>query len=164
MVIEIDDSGWGDLLGGVVIVLRRVETDETYVGEVPLDLFREPEFKYKTYLRYVTHIILDGLEALKASTDEDIHICTGYIFEHAEDTLRELGYKVTPVKIMGKTQKLAENAFIDSLVKMGIGSFDEVASMRSFDGFLTWVKEDPLNRERYVKTGWKKWMKVRDET
>jgi len=47
----VDDSGWGDLIGGVVIVMRRVETGETHVGEIPLELFREPEFKYKEYLR-----------------------------------------------------------------------------------------------------------------
>ena len=38
MVVEVDDSGWGDLIGGVVIVMRRVETDESHVGEVPLEI------------------------------------------------------------------------------------------------------------------------------
>lgn len=163
MVIEVDDSGWGDLIGGAVIVLRRVETDENYTGEISPELFKEEEFKYKTYLRYATQIILDGLDALEVYKNEAIHICTGYIFEHAEDTLRELGYKVTEVKIEGKTQDLAERTFIQSLVKQGIGSFSEVAAMRSFNGFLMWVKADLPNRERYVKSGWKNWPKHRDE-
>jgi hypothetical protein len=162
MVIEVDDSGWGDLIGGAVIVMRRVETDEHFTGEIPPELFKEPEFKYKAYLRYATQIILQGLDALKVPKTEAIHICTGYIFEHAEDTLRELGYKVTEVKIEGKTQDLAERTFIDSLVRQGIGSFYEIASMRSFNGFLDWVKEDLTERERYVKTGWKNWAKHRD--
>ena len=162
MVIEVDDSGWGDLIGGTVIVMRRVETDEHYTDEIPPELFKEPEFKYKTYLRYATQIILEGLDALQVPKSEAIHICTGYIFEHAEDTLRELGYKVTEVKIEGKTQDLAERTFIESLVKQGIGSFSEIASNRSFNGFLEWVKEDLPEREQYVKTGWKNWAKHRD--
>ena len=163
MVIEVDDSGWGDLIGGAVIVMRRVETDEHYTDEIPLELFKEPEFKYKTYLRYATNIILEGLDDLDAPKTEAIHICTGYIFEHAEDTLRELGYKVTEVKIEGKTQDLAERTFIESLVKQGLGSFSELASMRSFTGFLEWVREDLAHRERYVKTGWKNWKRHRDQ-
>jgi len=110
-----------------------------------------------------TQIILEGLDALSVEKTEPIHICTGYIFEHAKDTLRELGYKVTEVKIEGKTQDLAEKTFIQSLVKQGIGPFNEVAAMRSFNGFLAWVKEDLAHRERFVKTGWKNWVKHRDE-
>ena len=163
MVIEVDDSGWGDLIGGAVIVLRRVETDESYTGEIPLELFKEEEFKYKTYLRNATQIILEGLDALDIQKTEPIHICTGYVFEHAKDTLRELGYKLTEVKITGKTQDLAERTFIESLVEQGIGSFSELAGRRSFNGFLEWVKEDLQNREQYVKTGWKNWAKHRDE-
>lgn len=163
MVIEVDDSGWGDLIGGTVIVLRRVETGESYTGEIPPELFKADEFKYKSYLRYATQIILEGFDELEVPKNEAIHICTGYVFEHAEDTLRELGYKVTEVKIEGETQELAERTFIESLVRRGIGTFNEVATMRSFNGFLKWVKEDLSKREQYVKTGWKNWVKHRDE-
>jgi maltoporin len=163
MVIEIDDSGWGDLIGGVVIVLRRVETDEHFTGEITPELFKLDEFQYKAYLRYATQIILEGLDALNTTKNEVIHICTGYIFDHAKDTLKELGYKIIEVKIEGKTQTLAEKTFIESLVKQGIGSFKEIAEMRSFNGFREWIKGDLTNREQYVKTGWKNWSKHRDE-
>ena len=163
MVIEIDDSGWGDLIGGVVIVLRRVETDETYSGEIPLELFKQDEFKYKTYLRNATQIVLNGLDVLDVQKTESLNICSGYVFEHAKDTLRELGYRITEVKITGETQEFAERTFIESLVRLSIGSYSEVASIRSFNGFLEWVKIDILNREQFVKTGWKNWIKHRDE-
>jgi len=161
MVIEIDDSGWGDLIGGVVIVLRRVETNECYKGEIPIEFFRAKEFKYKIYLRYTTQIILEGLDVLKALKTEPIHICTGYIFSHAKDTLNELGYTVKEVKITGSTQQLAEKSFIESLVKKDVGSYDEIARMRSFNGFKEWLNEDLYNREKYVKSGWKNWRKHR---
>ena len=162
MVIEVDDSGWGDLIGGTVIVLRRIETGENHWGEIPLELFQGDEFKYKAYLRSATRIILEGIDALGVSTDEAIHICTGYVFTHAKDTLKELGYKVTEVKIVGATQNFAEGRFIESLMNMGLGSRGELASIRSFNGFLGWVKADLEGRERYVKTGWNSWPKHRD--
>ena len=65
MVIEVDDSGWGDLIGGTVIVLRRVETGENHWGEIPMELFQGDEFKYKAYLRSATQIILEGIDALE---------------------------------------------------------------------------------------------------
>ena len=163
MVIEIDDSGWGDLIGGVVIVLNRVETDEDYTDEIPSELFKQDEFSYKIYLRYATHIILEGLDILNVNKSEEIHICTGYIFDHAKDTLRELGYQIIEKKIVGKTQTIAEKAFIESLVKQDIGTYKEIAEMRSFNGFLAWVKQDLENREKHVKTGWKNWIKHREE-
>lgn len=163
MVIEIDDSGWGDLVGGVVIVMRRVETDENHVGLIPMEYFRDPHFKYQEYLRAATQIILEGLDILEASTSEELHICTGFIFSSARETLEELGYKVREVKITGATQELAEAEFIKSLAEMGTGKPNKIASMRSFNGFLDWVKEDPDGRERYVKTGWSSWNKYREE-
>jgi hypothetical protein len=163
MVVEVDDSGWGDLVGGVVIVMRRVETGEDYWGEIPLEMFQGSEFKYKGYLRVATQIILDGLDTLEVPKEEAIHICTGYVFTHAKDTLIELGYPVTEVKIEGATQTLAENRFIESLVAKGLGSKPELFSKRSFNGWLQWVKQDLEDREKYVKTGWDNWPKHRDQ-
>ena len=162
MVVEVDDSGWGDLIGGVVIVMRRVETGESHVGEIPLDLFRKPEFKYKEYLRFATQILLEGIDELGVTPEEPLHICTGYVFSSAKETLMELGYRVKEVKITGATQELAENAFVESLVRLGVGSHREIAGMRSFDGLLEWVHEDLEHRERFVKTGWKSWARHRE--
>lgn len=161
MVVEVDDSGWGDLIGGVVIVMRRVETGEFYIGEIPLELFREPEFKYREYLRVATQILLEGIDELSMERDEPLHICTGYVFTLAKETLKEMGYSVKDVKITGATQELAEKAFIESLVRLGVGSRGEIAGMRSFDGFLGWVHEDLGRKERFVKTGWKSWARHR---
>ena len=108
MVIEIDDSGWGDLIGGVVLVLRRSKTDEKYTDEIPSELFKQNEFQYKTYLRFATQIILEGLDALNVSKSEEIHICTGYIFDVAKDTLKELGYKIKEKKIKLEEFELAD--------------------------------------------------------
>lgn len=162
MVIEVDDSGWGDLVGGVVIVMRRVETGETYADEIPLELFQDGEFKYQIYLRCAAQIILEGLDELAAPESEPIHICTGYIFKTAKETLRDLGYTVKEVKITGKTQELAEEEFLNSLEKRGVGAKENLRDIRSFPKFLQWVHEDLKKREKYVKTGWKKWRDHRE--
>ena len=161
MVVEVDDSGWGDLLGGVVIVMRRVDTDEFFSDEIPIELFQS-EFKYKIYLRKAIKIILNGIDQLKIKNMEPIHICTGYVFTDARETLNELGYRVVEAKIVGNTQELAEAEFARSLVRLGVAEYHEVREMRSFNKFLQWVHMDLDNRERYVKTGWKSWTRLRN--
>ena len=56
----------------------------------------------------------------------------------------------------------SEKTFVESLVRLGVGSHREVADIRSFDGFLEWVHEDLEHREQYVKTGWRSWPKHRE--
>lgn len=163
MVVEVDDSGWGDLVGGAVIVMRRVETNETHVGEIQLELFQSSEFKYKVYLRRAQEIIIEGIDKLQVQTDEPIHICTGYLFTNAKETLRKLGYRIIDTKIIGTTQELAEKEFLRHLEKIGVGTIPELSAIRSFKGFMNWLKEDIENREKYVKTGWKSWQRHRRE-
>jgi len=144
------------------VVMRRVETGETYVGEVPIDLFRGEAFKRQLYLEEAEKLVLRGLEALKVSREEPIHICTGYILSKAREALRARGFKVVDARIRGETQALAEREFIRSLVRMGVGDEATVAGMRSFNAFLKWVLEDLEGRERFVKTGWRAWPRLRE--
>jgi len=143
--------------------MRRVETGETYVGEVPLALFQDEAFKRKKYLDEAVEIVIKGLKNLGISQDEPIHICSGYILMTAREALKERGFKVTQKRIAGTTQELAEEEYIRSLVKLGVGDMDEVADMRSFNSFLIWVHEDLEGRERFVKTGWSAWPRLRRE-
>jgi hypothetical protein len=143
--------------------MRRVETGETYVGEVPLALFQDEAFKSKKYLDEAVEIVLKGLKNLGISQDEPIHICSGYILMTAREALKDRGFKVTHKRIAGTTQELAEEEYIRSLVKLGVGDKDEVADMRSFNSFLIWVHEDLEGRERFVKTGWSAWPRLRRE-
>ncbi len=56
----------------------------------------------------------------------------------------------------------AEREFLKSLARLGIGDMTTVASMRSFNSFLAWVHEDLEERERFVKTGWTSWPRLRE--
>ena len=143
------------------MVMRRVETGEQHVGEVPLEMFQGSRFKEKDYLDRALEIVQDGIKNLNVGKDEPVHICRGYILSKARETLEASGYNVVQKKIEGRTQKLAESEFINSLVWLGLGEKEEVARMRSFNAFLIWVHEDLEGREAFVKTGWKAWPRLR---
>ena len=149
-------------MGGAVVVMRRVETGESYSGEISLDLFRVNVFKTKEYLVQALRVVTEGVEKLQISHDEPIHICTGYILSRAREALTEEGYIVESDKIMGLTQELAEREYLKSLVRLGVGDMSIVASIRSFNSFLAWVHQDLEARERYVKTGWSSWPRLRE--
>lgn len=150
-------------MGGAVIVMRRVETGEHHVGEVPLELFKGNAFKNKQYLERAVGIVLDGVAALKVKKVEPIYVCSGYILSRARDELKKMGFKVSQRRIEGATQELAEREYIRSLVRLGVGDEEIVAGMRSFNSFLSWVREDLEHRERFVKTGWSAWPRLRRE-
>lgn len=155
MTVEVDDAGWGDLVGGCVIVARRVETGEQYVGEIPVELFQEGFFQRKRYLDEAAKIVEDAMKYLGVDSEEEVRICTGYILSKARRLLSEKGYNVKPAKITGETQRLAEQMFLRTLRKLGL-SLDEENPKRRFRKLLEWVSGNPA-REKYVKTGWKSW-------
>ena len=143
-------------------MMRRVETDERYVGEVSLELFQKGRFKNKEYLERTVEVIMDGIKQLEITQDECLHICSGYILSDARELLDSIGYTVVNKKIVGATQEFAEKEFVKSLTRLGVGDETPIASMRSFDSFLKWVLEDLKERERFVKTGWSSWPRLRE--
>lgn len=161
MVVEVDDSGWGDLVGGAVIVMRRLGTNEKYVGEVPVEAFQGSAFKAKAYLPHVLRIVREGAEVLNITKNEPIHVCTGYILSEVRKSLANEGYKVVPSRIVSVTQKLAEEEYFKHLSRLGVGTLDQAQKLRGFDSFLSWVLRDVDKRERFVKTGWKAWSRLK---
>jgi hypothetical protein len=121
------------------------------------------EFKNKTYLLHARNIVLEGVKRLQIKKDEQIKICRGYVLTSARETLIEKGYDVIDAKITGITQKLVEEEFLKSLVKLGIGCYEKVKVMRSYKGFLTYVLQNLDEREKYVKTGWRRWERIKEE-
>jgi hypothetical protein len=161
MVVEVDDSGWGDLVGGVVIVMRRIGTNERYVGEVPVEAFKGSAFKAKAYFPHVLRIVRGGVEDLGITKVESVHVCTGYILSEVRKALANEGYKVVPSRITGMTQKFAEEEYTKHLSHLGVGTPDQVKRLRGFDSLLAWVLRDVDKRERLVKTGWKAWPRLK---
>jgi hypothetical protein len=150
-------------LGGAVVVMRRVGTRESYSGEISIDLFQGKTFKSKEYLAQALRVVAEGMEKLLVSKEEPIHICSGYILSRAKEAMINEGYTVKSVKIIGPTQELAEQEFLKSLARLGVGDMFTVFRKRSFNSFLEWVHGDLRARERFVKTGWTSWSRLREE-
>jgi hypothetical protein len=120
--LEVDDSGVGCPIGGVVIGFKIPQTQSQFQDGRKPDLlfskivdvkyFQSPYFEQKKYLEEVTTKILETLQEHNIPhNDWLIKICTGYIFSHARPTLIESGYNVTTAEITGMLQESVEQAF-----------------------------------------------------
>ena len=163
MTIQIDDSGWGDLLGGVLLGLYRRESEQFVYRIIGVEYFQDPLFDRKMYLSEASILIQDALNEEFTNPQQDsILLCRGYILSQAAVDLRAVGYNatrnVTRGKITGPLQKLVEAAFTAELKKMGYESLSDRESSvamrrKSFYYMLKWMKADP-ERRKFAKTGW----------
>ena len=157
MTIQIDDAGVGDLLYGVVVGAHRRETSEFHYDVIPVSCFQSPSFARKTYLKKATELAEALLQQMKLGQDEEIEICSSFLFDETRPHLEEK-YGKTRVKtsvITGQAQNNVETAYLDEIRNLGyepIPDRDEKRA-RSFFHMLRWVKSDP-DRLRYAKTGW----------
>jgi hypothetical protein len=155
--IEADDSGWGALVGGVILTFSDPSTGRTVFKEIPVECFQGRAFADKEYLKKSAELADEAVEELGLTPENaEFRICTGYVNNAVAERLASRGFRVTRTKIVGATQELAEKAFEDVLKQItGIQSFPQ--SGRQFFILLNWVRQDLENRERFVKTGWKSW-------
>jgi len=154
MTIQIDDAGWGSLVGPTFIGAYRLETGEFVYGSVDLRFFQGRPFARKMYLQETTQVIQGLLERLGAEGDEPLEMCSGPIFGHAR---RNLGRKVKQGKISGPLQEKVEQVANDYLLGLGVPIDGVGPGGRHFAICFNWVAADLESRERFVKTGWKSW-------
>lgn len=152
-------AGWGDLLGGVTIVVTRIETGHTFIGQIPVSFFQGPSFHEKQYLDKAVEVVLSGIRVLDVPQSELIRICTGYVLSKVRREVWRLCYNMEPAKITGHTHELAEEAFVRGLEQIDLSSVLMDAGKRGFSNQLKWVHEDLAVREKHVKTGWPSWAK-----
>ena len=154
MTIQIDDAGYGSLVGPTFIGAYRKETEEFIFGEVSLEFFRGPIFRDGEYVRQASRVIQGLLQRLDSSDSEVLEICTGNIFDDVENAIDN---PVRRTKIDGPLQKAIESVFEEYLVKLGIPINGVQPSAKHFRLCFDWVVRDYPSRECYVKTGWPKW-------
>src|SRR5690554_2131652 len=111
MMIQIDDSGSGSLVGGTCIGAIRVETGEFYYDFIPVNYYREKSFREKKYLKKCSLIVMDLLKKLSYDGKEEIDICQGYMFDNARKymSIKNLNYNST--KIGNPLQDIIEKTF-----------------------------------------------------
>ncbi len=164
MTVIVDDAGSGDLLFGVVVGAFRVETREFHYGVVDVRFFQSGRFFRKEYLGQSSRIVSQLLVRLRLGSEEEVHVCRGYIFDVAVDDLRRIygDGRVRRVQVSGEAQRLTELAYLDELRNLGYEPVKEREDKRakSFFHMMRWLKENP-DRLRYAKTGWPRLLKYR---
>ena len=110
--VEIDDSGYGSLYGGIIILVTDGVND--FYKEVPIKLFaiQSKSKRTESINKEIFNIIKKGLRHLGAKPKKTtISICQGNTFDFAEAKTKALGYSVTRKKIIGRTNLKAERYF-----------------------------------------------------
>lgn len=157
MTIQIDDAGVGDLLYGAIVGAHRKETGEFHYDVIPVRYFQSPDFRKKLYLKKATELTLYLLERMKLETNEEIEICSSFLFDETRPELaKQFGeQRVKTSVITGDAQDNVETAYLDEIRNLGykpLPDRDEKRA-RSFYHMLGWVKSDP-SRLKLAKTGW----------
>ncbi len=160
-VIEIDDSGWGSLIGGITIGFYKKDTNDMEVEYIPVKYFQGGMFKKRRYLSECYILIMETLKKWGVTPEtHKLAICQGWIFDGPVEWLEDKGWSVDRVQIKGKLQVFVEKMFKRELYKtMNFDSKRRTAGQNAFFKALEWVGESLSTRERFVKTGWKSWEK-----
>jgi len=168
-VIQIDDSGWGFPLCGVMVGVSDGERMMTAVVDVKW--FREPLFGTKGYLQEYSRLGREVMWHHFSATPDlfRVEICTGYVNSRLKSDLRKEGYDVRVGEIKGFLQDRLERNFKD-YVKRTLGANmaydpkemagDKRALARKFEAVMRWGLQ---YRPDMLKNGWGSIQKLRSE-
>ncbi len=164
MTIEIDDAGTGDLVGDAFIGLLRKETGELVFKALPVELFQGENWQNKKPLEVTVDLVREGLKELNFHNHtEKVELCRGNIFDKVRYYFIEEGINYEDAIVEGKLQDAVEGKLIEHL-RNDIGVRSRQLSTRSgakrFFILFNWVTYDFYKREKYVKSGFKKWNTV----
>jgi hypothetical protein len=157
LTVIIDDAGSGDLLFGVVIGAFRDSTGEFKYNIIDVKYFQPRLFSQKLFLKECSKVVSKLLTEMKPKSEEEIHICRGYIFDEVIEKL-EKNYgedRIRRIKVIGEAQDLTEIAYLDEVRNLGYEPLEERESKRakSFFHMMRWLGRNP-DKMKYAKTGW----------
>jgi len=158
--ISIDDSGWGDLILGVVIGAHKLPDHKYLERRIPVSSFQSPNFENKIYLRDAVKIAEEIVKVMRPDKETYFKVCSGYVLSSIREYLRKRGFSVEEVGIKGELQEMVERGYISWCVEVGVPAerLEKIAHAQNrFWILLDWVAEKPKIREKLVKTGWKSW-------
>jgi len=161
MTIEIDDSGTGDLVGDAFIGLLRKENGQIIFKTLSVVLFQGENWKSKKPLEKTLEFVKEGLKDLNFQPDSEIiHLCRGNIFDEVRAHFTEEGINYEDAIIEGKLQDAVEGKLIEHLrndLDVRSKNLTKKSGAKRFFVLFNWVCYDFYKREKYVKSGFKKW-------
>jgi hypothetical protein len=161
MSIEIDDAGTGDLVGDAFIGFLRKDTGMIIFRTLSVELFKKENWKNKMPYKKTVELVKSGLKELNFDKEkEKILLCRGNIFDRVRDYFDEEGIRYEPAIIEGKLQDAVEGKYVNHLrYKLGIRSrnLTKKSGAKRYFILFNWVSRDIYKREKYVKSGFKRW-------
>lgn len=154
--VLIDDSGWGDLILGVIIGALKLPDRRYMERRIPVSSFQAPNFQNKRYLDDAMKIAEEIVEVMHPERETIFKVCSGYVLSSVRKYLRKRGFRVEEIEVTGELQEMVERSFVHWCKEVGV-LFGSLKGKRSFNTFLEWVAERPHLREKLVKTGWNSW-------
>jgi hypothetical protein len=186
--IEIDDSGIGSLLGGMVLVftVKLIHSKDTqyknrdiplknYVHVIPTRYFQEYGY-WSSLQNMVVNVYQNAFKEIEEEIPYDlkqtkIKVCRGPVHHQGAFYLEQQGYAISRGVIAGYTQDLAERSFASYLERachyphvfiQKTKGKNLHGYLSSYSQMLSWIAED-LNRTRWAKTGWGQWPKIHQQ-
>ena len=161
MTIEIDDSGTGDLVGDAFIGFYRKKPEKIIFKTLPVDLFKGENWKNKMPFKRTVDLVKEGLNELNFDMHkEKVLLCRGNIFDDVRAYFIEEGIFYEDAIIEGKLQDAVELKLVNHLRNdLGIRSRNLTikSGAKRYFVLFNWVSYDFYKREKYVKSGFKKW-------
>lgn len=159
-IIQIDDAGWGNPLGGVLIGAANAETSAFVSKEISIAYFKEGFFEEQNYLEEAAKLSVENLRCSGVDNRSfKIHLCPGYIHSKTEKLLRRMGYKVIRTEIKEPLQTLLEQEYRKYILQMTgvdlyydpkvMGKTEIAAAYRKTISFI-----ESHNMWDLAKTGW----------
>ena len=143
-MLQIDDAGWGALVGGVTVGCYRVETAEFVAGTVAPTFFQDDDpdeagrFWRKDYLTAAARVVDVCLAQLKATPVEPVAICSGYVLDGVRARLTAQGYRWQIARITGPLQELVERAYQGHLAELGFYVSYDLLTDHNQAGLFWW--------------------------
>ena len=156
-MIWCDDSGWGSLLGGVMIGVYDDNTRKFRAKLIPPSFFQGRKWTEATYRQEATKVFIEMWIAM--GEIRQVNLCRGTVLDGIYQYLEYKGIGprfLQRVEIKDPLQGLLEEKFAESLAKIGVPRTSAGAHCLSFNEQVNWLKEDP-KRIKYAKTGWPSW-------
>jgi len=169
-IVQIDDAGWGSLVGGVLIGGYRTDTDEFDCVEVSVQNFQGSAYSQRKYVEAGVEAFEDLVSKMDIGRDDTIEICQGartpnHCLYGIPEILKAKAFRWRYAKIEGPLQVLVETTLLERVRALGIQTDYETLTTKQglyFHQCVMWLhggdayknrKSDP-EHESLCKTGW----------
>lgn len=145
-MIEVDDAGGGCFLGPEVLVIHRLETDETWYLLIAPEIYER--------VRFATKLLKKAFRELRISAAEPVRLCRGEIFDEFQQYLEGQGFQVIREKVSAATDSLAEAKFMEILYSYGFPSKLKLENRnyrQFYDLVSFWYYSQPQVQKRKIR-------------